>query len=106
MIVASQLTERVRIERPVASDDGYGGLQIGWTEVATVFADVKPVFGAVHERQVGAQAMSNAGYRVIVRARTDVTAAMRIVWKTHVLLIHSLHETDATLNILCYEENI
>ena len=106
MIVASQLTERARIERPVASDDGYGGLQINWAELATVFADVKPVFGAVHERQVGAQVTANAGYRVIIRARTDVTAAMRIVWKTHVLLIHSLHESGAVLNILCYEENL
>ena len=106
MSLASQLNQRIRIERPSRADDGYGGTSVTWVELASVFAEVKPVFGAVHEREVGAQRVSNAGYRILIRARTDVTAAMRIIWKGHVLLIHSLHEGDATLHILCYEENL
>lgn len=106
MTLASQLTQRVRIERLQGVDDGYGGKTTSWVEMATVFAEVKPVFGAVHERVVGEQLAANAGYRVMIRARTDVTAAMRILWKSHVLLIHSLHEGDAILNILCYEESV
>ncbi len=106
MSIASQLTQRVRIERPVATDDGYGGKSIVWSEVATVFAEVKPVFGAINEREIGAQRAANAGYRLLIRARSDVNAAMRIIWKTHTLLIHSLHENDVMLNLLCYEENV
>lgn len=106
MTLASKLTERALIQRPVQTNDGYGGKTVVWTDLATVFAEVKPVFGAVNERVLGAERQSNAGYRITIRLRTDVTAAMRILWKTHTLLIHSLHESDATLNMLCYEENV
>jgi SPP1 family predicted phage head-tail adaptor len=108
MSLASELREQVRVERPVTVDDGYGGKTISWNELATVFAEVKPLSGIVNarERLVGDQREASAGYRVIIRLRTDVTAAMRIIWKTHILLIHSLHERDATLSLLCYEENI
>lgn len=106
MSLSSTLSQRVRIERPVTSPDGYGGQTISWQELVTVFAEVKPVFGAVSERVVGEQRQAQAGYRVMLRARDDVTAAMRLVWKNRVLLIHSLHEGDGVLNLLCYEENV
>jgi len=108
MSSASDLKERVRIERPTSSDDGYGGKTITWNEVATVFAEVMPVQGAITERErlVAGQRSAYAGYRITVRLRTDVTAAMRVVWKTRTLLIHSLHEREAFLSMLCYEENV
>lgn len=108
MSSASDLKERVRIERPVATDDGYGGKTITWTELATVFAEVKPVQGAITERErlVADQRNAYSGYRVAVRLRTDVTAAMRVIWKTRTLLIHSLHEREVYLSMLCYEENV
>lgn len=104
----SELKERVRIERPITTDDGFGGKGVTWTELATVFAEVKPVQGAIteREREVADQRNAYAGYRITARLRTDVTAAMRVVWKTHTLLIHSLHERDTFLSMLCYEENL
>lgn len=106
MSIASQLKERVTIQQPVTSDDGYGGKSVTWVDFATVFAEVRPVYNANNEKFVGGHLDSNAGYRIIIRARTDLTAAMRVIWKTHTLLIHSLHETDHTLNILSYEEHL
>ena len=106
MSVASQLRERVRIERPVTTDDEYGGKTVIWEELATVFAQVNPVYAAITERVIGEQREANAGYRVLIRQRTDLTAAMRIVWKSHTLFIHSLHESGEILNILSYEENL
>ena len=106
MTLSSQLSERVAIERPVSTDDGYGGKTIIWETLATVFADVKPVYNAINERLVAEQVNANAGYRIIIRARIDITAAMRLIWKTRTLLIHSLHEVGETLNILSYEEHV
>lgn len=106
MSVASQLTERVRIEQQTGSDDGYGGKTLSWTELATVFAEVTPLYIGQTERAVGEQRRAYAGYRVRMRARSDVTAAMRLVWKTHTLAIHSIHEHEAILSILTYEENL
>ena len=106
MSLVSQLTEQVRIEYPAVSDDGYGGKTVAWTELATVWAQVTPVYNAITENVLADQLQSTAGYRVVIRLRTDVTAAMRLVWKTHTLTVHSLHETNATLSILSYEENL
>lgn len=106
MSLASRLNERVRIERPVGTGDGFGGQEVSWAELATVFAEVKPVFGAVSERMLGEQRQSHAGYRVTMRLRGDVSAAMRLNWRGRELLIHSVHEHEGTLNLLCYEENL
>ena len=106
MTLASQLTEWVTIEQPGESDDGYGGKTISWSELATVYAQVKPILSTSPERLVAAQANTMAGYWVTIRLRSDVAVGMRIVWKSHALTIHSLHENSTTLSILTYEENV
>ena len=100
----SSLNQRVTIEYPVRTSDGYGGASIAWTTLATVFAEVTPLLLSQTEHARGAQPFATAGYRVRLRTRTDVTAAMRLRWKTHVLTIHSLHEQGETLSLLAYEE--
>jgi SPP1 family predicted phage head-tail adaptor len=106
MSVASLLRERVRIERLIATDDGYGGQTLNWSELATVFAQVEPIYVGHAERAIADQRSANAGYRVRVRMRADVEASMRVIWKNHVLVIHSLHEQGEILSILTYEENL
>lgn len=106
MSVASLLRERVTIQQLVQSDDGYGGKTASWTELATVFAQVEPVFVSQSEHLVADQVTAYAGYRVRVRMRSDVTASMQVIWKTHTLKIHSLHEQGEVLSILTYEENL
>jgi SPP1 family predicted phage head-tail adaptor len=105
MSAASQMTERVTIQYPAMSDDGYGGKTILWTDLATLSAQVVPVYVGISERVIAEKPSATAGYRINIRVRSDVTAAMRIVWKSHTLAIHSLHETDHMLSILTYEEN-
>ncbi len=106
MSVASLLRERVTIQQPTQSDDGYGGKTVSWTELATVFAQVEPIFVTQGEHLVADQVTAYAGYRVRVRMRGDVAASMQILWKTHTLKIHSLHEQGEVLSILAYEENV
>lgn len=106
MSVSSQLSERVRIEQRVLSDDGYGGKTVSWSELATVFAQVEPTYFSALERAVADQLTGRAGYRVRIRTRSDIRASMRILWKTHTLLIHALHEADELLDILTYEESL
>lgn len=106
MSLASRLTERVRIDQLVLVDDGYGGKTASWTTLANVFAEVEPIFVRGQERLVADQVHAQASYRVRIRMRTDMTADMRLVWKTHILLIHSLHEQENILSILAYEERV
>jgi SPP1 family predicted phage head-tail adaptor len=106
MIPASLLKERVRIEQPTMVDDGYGGKTVTWTALATVYAEVKPILSQSSEARHADRIRASASYRVRMRLRTDVTAAMRLIWKTHVLQIHSLHEQGDLLNLLTYEETL
>ncbi len=102
--VSSKLRERVKIEQPIATPDEYGGQAILWTELATVFAEVTPVLGAVSESLFAEQRQAKAGYRVVMRYRSDVYANMRLIWKNHVLFVHSKHEVDGALQLFAYEE--
>ena len=106
MSYASLLNERVTIQQPVETDDSYGGKIVGWSELTTCFAQVQPLLVTQGEHLAAEQIASYAGYRITMRLRTDVTAAMRIVWKTHTLNIHSLHEQGEVISILAYEENL
>ena len=104
MSVASLLRDRVTIQYQSVSEDGYGGQVVSWVELATVFAQVESLFSG-GDSIVGNQRNANSAYRVSVRVRTDVDASMRILWKTHTLTIHSLHEQGEILSILTYEEH-
>lgn len=104
--LASELRERVTFQKLSATDDGYGGQTLAWIDFVTLFAQVQPIYSNVGEDEVAGQANARAGYRVIIRARSDIDAAMRIRWKTHILRIHSLHEVAEQLSILTDEENL
>ena len=105
-VYSSQLRERVTIQQLSVADDGYGGQTQSWVTLATVFAQVQPVYSLQGERAMADQRQSTSGYRVLIRARTDVAASMRLIWKTHTLLIHSIHEQGELTSILTYEENL
>ena len=103
-ILASRLRERITIEQPARAPDTYGGGDISWSALATVYASVTPLLGVARETTVADQITAIAGYRVTIRKRTDVLPTMRIQWRARMLQIHSLHETEQTLEILAYED--
>ncbi|HYH39919.1 MAG TPA: phage head closure protein [Azospirillum sp.] len=74
------LDQRVTIQSETRADDGYGGSTLAWSTVATVWAQVWPVSGKerVQAQQIEAPAM----YRCKIRRRGDVTAGMRVVWRS------------------------
>ncbi len=102
----NRLDQRVRIEQPTTTSDGAGGQVVMWAELATVYAEVVPVGTSLSERNVAEQLQARAGYRVTIRARTDVTAAMRLIWKTHTLQIVSMHARDAMLEMVALEVGV
>lgn len=103
---ASRLKERVTVEAPVASSDGQGGQEIVWEEVAQLWAEVRPVGNGARERASGQQPEAAAGYRVRIRTRADIDATMRLQWRARTLAIHSVHEQEAMLELLAYEEGV
>lgn len=74
-----QLDQRVTIQQESRVEDEAGGAVVTWVDVATVWAEVKPLTG--RERLHGQQLESPIDYRVTIRRRSDITAAMRLVWR-------------------------
>lgn len=62
--------ERVTLQRPVLSDDGYGGQTQTWSDVLTAWAVVTPVNG--REIFQDEQRQSRISHRFLIRYRSEV----------------------------------
>lgn len=78
-IAAGRLDQRVTLQRPDNTVDALGQRTEGWTDVATVWANVEPLRG--RELFEAGQMQSEINLRVTIRYRSDVTADMRVVWR-------------------------
>ena len=101
--LASRLNERILIEAPVTTSDGQGGVLRVWEEVASCFAEVTPLYGSAGERVDAEKQVMRLEYRITLRARTDVTHAMRVRWNGKTLNIRAVVRQPALLELLAEE---
>jgi SPP1 family predicted phage head-tail adaptor len=76
---ARELDQRVTIRREVRTSDGMGGSTLSWTNLATVWAKVRPMSGREREHSDKVNAQSN--YIIVIRYRSDLTESDILVWK-------------------------
>jgi SPP1 family predicted phage head-tail adaptor len=91
MTVPGDLSRRLALEAPVETDDGAGGVTRRYDFVTKLWAQVVPrsaVGGTVADR-LGAVVR----YRVIVRARPDITNKHRFQDGTHIYSIIAVRPT-------------
>lgn len=98
------MRHRVTIEEPVRTGDEGGGAEILWTQVATVWAEVRPKTGreVFESDQLGGRVTHD----VRMRFREGVTPKMRILHRGRVFDIRyvaNLGEADAWLMCACEE---
>lgn len=82
------LRERIAIERRVRSEDTGGGAAVSWAPVAAVWAKVSARPRGEDLESEGRRAVT--AYEIVIRRRTDVTAAMRGVWRGRALYFRGL----------------
>ena len=82
------MTERVAIEQRVRSADTGGGAAQSWTLVATVWAKVSARPRGEDVESDGRRSLTV--FELTIRRRTDVTAAMRGVWRGRALYFRGL----------------
>lgn len=76
---AGELRHRVTIQRKTGGTDAWGSpLPNAWADLAKVWANVRHLNGAESIRAGAITSVVNASIRI--RHRTDVTAAMRVVY--------------------------
>ncbi len=103
-VISGELRQRIRIEQPVLSDDGLGGHARSWEEVTTVWAHIHPV--SRRERLVDGQLSSVVTHRIVIRYRSGITAAMRVLFGNRVFTIRAVIQPEhrkTTLEILAAE---
>lgn len=91
------LRQLVTIQSATQARDAVGGVTETWSNVATVWANVKPLMylsGIEALSDVKGRETINTSYNVTIRFRTDVTEQHRLVWGTTVLDIRRVLDTD------------
>lgn len=93
-IDAGRLTARLVLEAPEAEDDGQGGAEVTFVEVARVWALVEPkAFG---EEIKGPGLVSEVTHQVTLRARGDLRPGQRLRKGARIFAILALRDLDET----------
>jgi SPP1 family predicted phage head-tail adaptor len=74
-----RLDQRVTIRRRVRTDDDMGGGAIAWTDVATVWAHMRPKSG--RERAAYGSVEASAMYHCVMREPIDVRETDAVIWR-------------------------
>lgn len=101
LTAAGRLNQRVTLQSKSVTRDAMGGEVITWVDVATVWADVKPLSGkALIAAQ---QAMSEVTASIFIRLRTDVADDWRVVHGTKIYAISAIIDDidKGTTNLQC-----
>ena len=99
----SDLRERVTLQSPMRAPDDIGGAAIGWVDQGQAWAKVDARGQSAGEAFDGAG--SFVSYSVAIRARADVRAGWRLIWRARTLRIQSVSPApDARLVLSCEEE--
>jgi SPP1 family predicted phage head-tail adaptor len=70
-----KLRHRLILEQPLRTDDGGGGAEAGWEQVAELWAAVEAVSGT--ETVAADRVSGHASYLITIRYREGLTPAMR-----------------------------
>lgn len=101
--LASRLRERIVLETPVETPDGQGGMVRSWTAHARCFAEVMPLSLDGGERMDAAREVMRLAYRIVLRARPDISTRMRVVWRGRHLNVRLVIPGDAVLELMAEE---
>ena len=104
------LSRRLILEEPVRSDDGMGGVSVGWNAIAEIWADIRARTG--REGYEGNRRLPLTALRIIVRGAPmgDVLrpkSGQRFIEGSRVFSIIAVSERDAGGRFLdCWAEEV
>lgn len=99
-MLAHRLRYRITIQQQSATQDAFGEPVRTWTDVASVWAEILPLTG---KELFAAQAnQSQVDSKIVIRHRTGITAAMRILQSATEYNIEAvLPQQGRELHLLC-----
>lgn len=84
------MDQRITIQRATEATGSMGDVSKTWATLATVWAAVADAGGGRGEQLQDERTMATATTRFTLRQRSDVTTAMRIVWRGVVYNIRAI----------------
>jgi SPP1 family predicted phage head-tail adaptor len=105
-MLAGKLRNRVTIQTPATGEDAAGQPAIGWTDVMTVWADVRHLSGIETAK---AAIVSEVKASIRIRYTTGVTPSMRVLVGTAYYYITAVLEDVAKhqyLDLVCEVRNV
>jgi SPP1 family predicted phage head-tail adaptor len=102
LINAGQLDQRVTLRMQGTAQDALGQVVAGWTDIATLWARVRPVKGREYSAAGAQQALADV--EIDIRYRTGLTTAMRVRWRGvdhEILAVTEPYAGRETLRLHC-----
>lgn len=106
MICVGQLSRRLTIQQSVSTPDDAGGSDTSWSDVATVWAKIRPLHG--NEKLIGDTVTSRISHKVTIRFRSDLLPSLRFASDERffdILSVVNIDEQNIWLECLCTEVN-
>ena len=89
---AGQMRNRITIQSRSTTRDSHGGQSETWTDVATVWANIRPLSS---RELIAAQAVQAAtSHMITIRYRPGIVAAMRAVYNSRIFNLSAPMNTD------------
>jgi SPP1 family predicted phage head-tail adaptor len=103
----ARMDKRVLLQGPSYSSDGQGGSQETWNDISQVWAQIQPLNG--YEKMQAMMIQSPITHKVMMRYRSDVTTALRLLYQDRVFDIKeviNVDEAKAFLQLRCVESGV
>jgi SPP1 family predicted phage head-tail adaptor len=103
-ITIGELRHRVRLQALALASDGGGGYTESWSDLAEIWARVRPLTGV--ELTLGEQRQHRVTHEVIIRYRPGIQPGQRLIYDgraLYILGIVNADERNAFLALHCEE---
>lgn len=100
--LAARLNRRLTLQEPTEADDGAGGVTFGWSDVATVWAEITPLRTPNGEVLFAGKVEQRGTHRITLRYRSGLHPSMRIQYGTRLFNIRritNVNEANVLLEI-------
>jgi SPP1 family predicted phage head-tail adaptor len=101
---AGKLRNKIEIQRRDKTPDGAGGFKVDWVKIADTWAWIKPMGGT--EGLVAMQLQAQVSHDIIIRYRSNLTAADRIVFQGrafNIVSVIDIEERQHWMQLRCME---
>lgn len=88
------LRKQVTVQAETQTADGGGGYTLGWTNLMTVWAEIKPLNGS--KVFVAHHLEGHVTHHVTMRYQSGITTDMRLIYGARLFNIRAVMNTDET----------